>query len=319
MTTAITERLRGVHAATIVPMTDGFAIDEAALERHLAQVSRTPGIRGLLVNGHAGENFVLSGTEKRRVVEIARAAAPLDCLICSGVNAESSLDLAREAEAAEAAGADILLVFPPNSWALGHDEACIELHHAHARDACALPLLLYGAPVGAGHMAYQAPTLERLAAEPRVVGIKEGSWEVAAYEASWRLLKRLRPDFVVLGSGDEHLLTSYVVGSDGSQVSLAAVAPELLVALYDRAEAGDWAGAREIHERVYPLAVAIYRDPPGGRATARIKASLERLGHLGSATVRPPQPPASAAERRALEAAMLAAGLLDGRRLATPP
>ena len=78
-------------------------------------------------------------------------------------------------------------------------------------------------------MAYSPHVLEQLAAEERIVGIKEGSWEVAAYEANRRLLLRLRPDFVVLGSGDEHLLTSYIIGSAGSQVSLAAVVPVLVL------------------------------------------------------------------------------------------
>jgi 4-hydroxy-tetrahydrodipicolinate synthase len=312
MTTDIRQRLAGIHAATIVPMTLDFRIDEAALERHIASVAGTPGIRGLLVNGHAGENFVLTAAEKRRVVEIARRAAPPSCLVCSGVNAESSLDVAREAEAAEAAGADILLVFPPNSWALGHDEACVDIHHAHVRAVCSLPLLIYGAPVGAGAMAYSPAVLHRLAAEPRIIGVKEGSWEVAAYEANRRLLKSLRPDFVVMGSGDEHLLTSYIVGSDGSQVSLAAVVPELLVALHAHAEAGDWAAARAVHERIYPLAAAIYRDPPGGRATARLKACLQLQGRVANAFVRPPQPAVSDRELAALKHALAAAGIGDG-------
>ncbi|WP_256439980.1 dihydrodipicolinate synthase family protein [Bradyrhizobium sp. CCBAU 53340] len=79
------DRLRGVHAATIVPMTADFEVDEAQLAAHLASVASTPGINGLLVNGHAGENFVLSLAEKRRVVELARRHAPKDCLIVSGV------------------------------------------------------------------------------------------------------------------------------------------------------------------------------------------------------------------------------------------
>jgi 4-hydroxy-tetrahydrodipicolinate synthase len=310
MTVPMTERLRGIHAATIVPMTEDFHLAEDALAAHIAAVSRTPGIRGLLVNGHAGENYVLDLDEKRRVVEIARAVAPAACLICAGINAESSLAAAREAAVAEAAGADILLVFPPNSWALGHDPDCAGIHHRHVLDATGLPLLLYGAPVGAGAMAYDRATLARLVAEPRIIGIKEGSWEVAAYEANRRHLLALRPDFAVLGSGDEHLLTSAIIGSHGSQVSLAALAPELLVAFNACTEAGDWAGARALHERIYPLSVAIYRDPPGGRATARIKGALHRLGRIPCAAVRPPQPPASAAEGAALEAAMRGAGLL---------
>ncbi len=304
------DRLCGIHAATIVPMRPDFAIDEEALASHIARVTAVRGINGLLVNGHAGENFVLSLAEKRRVVEIARASSPDGCLIVSGVNHEASLEAACEAATLEEAGADGLLVFPPNSWALAHADACVIEHHRWVRDATTVPLMLYCASVGAGAMAYPRPLLERLAADPRFVAIKEGSWEVATYEENLRLIRALRPDIRVLGSGDEHLLTSYVVGSAGSQVSLAAVVPELVVALWNAAEAGDWAQARTVHEKLYPLAVAVYRDAPGGRATARLKACLKLLGQLQGDTLRPPQPAVTATEVEALSAALSAAGQL---------
>lgn len=301
--------LCGMHAATIVPMKSDFSIDEAALARHIRSVAHTPGIDGLLINGHAGENFVLRPSEKQRVIEIAREVVPADCVICSGVNAESSLDAARDARMAQDAGADVLLVFPPNSFALSHDPEAAFIHQEHVLANTDLPILLYGAPVGAGAMAYDAATLSRLAAHPRVYGIKEGSWEVAAYEANRRLLKSLRPDFVVLGSGDEHLLTSYIVGSEGSQVSLAAVAPSLCADFYAAASSGQWDRARQLHDRIYPLSVAIYRQAPGGRATARLKACLMILGQLHDATVRPPQPPVSPIEIQSLTRALASAGL----------
>ncbi|MHC2172380.1 hypothetical protein [Bradyrhizobium diazoefficiens] len=53
MTQTFSDRLRGIHAATIVPMTAEFEIDETSLAAHLAAVASTPGINGLLVNGHA--------------------------------------------------------------------------------------------------------------------------------------------------------------------------------------------------------------------------------------------------------------------------
>jgi 4-hydroxy-tetrahydrodipicolinate synthase len=298
-----------MHAATIVPMKADFSIDEPALERHLAEVTAVAGIRGVLVNGHAGENFVLTPAEKKRVVEIARATVPRDCLICSGVNAESSLQAAEDARTAAATGADILLLFPPNAFALGHDPEAVLVHHRHVLGATDLPILLYGAPVGAGHMAYRPETLQALAREPRIVGIKEGSWEVATYEENLRQLRAARPDFVIMGSGDEHLLTSYIIGSAGSQVSLAAVAPELCTAFYAAAASGDWAEARRLHEFIYPLAVAIYRDKPGGRATARLKACLTMLGRLDAPVVRPPQPVVSDEEYESLRRALLAAGM----------
>ncbi|MET0219754.1 MAG: dihydrodipicolinate synthase family protein [Tardiphaga sp.] len=310
MAPSFTERLRGIHAATIVPMTPDFSIDEAALAAHIASVTAVPGVDGLLVNGHAGENFVLSLAEKLRVVAIARASAPAHCLIVSGVNHEASLEAAREAAALEQAGVDGLLVFPPNSWALPHADACVLAHHAHIRDTTSVPLMLYGAPVGAGAMAYAPPLLERLIDDRRYVAIKEGSWEVATYEQNWRLIRTHRPDFAVLGSGDEHLLTSYMIGSHGSQVSLAAVVPELVVSLWTAAEAGDWMQARAVHDKLYPLAVAVYRDAPGGRATARLKACLKLCGRIPDDALRPPQPRVTAEELQALEWALRATGAL---------
>lgn len=305
---AVADRLAGIHAATVAPMRGAdYALDHAALEAHLRAVAGRPGIRGLLVNGHAGENFVLTREEKIAVVETARRVVPANCLIVSGINAESSLEAAREAEAFEDAGADGLLVFPPNSWALDHDRACVTAHHRFVADATSLPLMIYGAPVGAGCMAYDAETLHRLAAMPQVVAIKEGSWEVAQYEANLRLLRGLRSDFRVLGSGDEHLMTSYIVGSHGSQVSLAALVPDLVAALWSAASEGDWRRARALHEVLYPLAVTIYRDAPGGRATARLKHALHHVGAIPDPRVRPPQPPLSARERERVERATEAA------------
>lgn len=308
---SFSDRLCGIHAATIVPMTSDFRIDEPALAAHIASISSVPGINGLLVNGHAGENFVLSLAEKLRVVEVAREYAK-DCLIVSGVNHESSLEAAREAAALEQVGADGLLVFPPNSWALAHADSCVIEHHRRVRNATTVPLMLYAAPVGAGAMAYAPPLLEQLVTDRRFAAIKEGSWEVAAYEQNLRSVRKRRPDFTVLSSGDEHLLTSYVIGTAGSQVSLAAVAPELVVGLWKAAEAEDWREARAIHEKLYPLATAIYRDAPGGRAPARLKACLKLLGRLACDAVRPPQMAVTPTEQRALEQALRMAGCLAG-------
>jgi 4-hydroxy-tetrahydrodipicolinate synthase len=302
------ERLRGVHAATVCPMRDDFGIDEAALAAHVASVSAVPGIEGLLINGHAGENWLLDRAETRRVIAVVREAIGPGVFLTSGINAESSLEAARRAADAEAAGADAVLVFPPNGWGLFQDEGAALLHHRHVAAATGLPILLYQAPVGAGRMPYPPALLAELASGPRVIGVKEGSWEVAAFEASRRAVKAVRPDVAVLGSGDEHLMTSWLVGSEGSQVSLAAIVPEAVVALWQATQAEDWTEARRWHGVLYPLAVAIYRAAPGGRATSRLKACLRMLGRIPGETVRPPLVPLGDAEHSRLLAALLHAG-----------
>lgn len=297
-------RLGGIHAATVCPFTADQDIDEQALAAHVVQVTAGTDIKGLLINGHAGENAQLSRLETRRVIEIVRASVGPDVFITSGIYDEGSRAAMQAAQDAEDAGADALLIFPPNGWGLGQDLATVLAHHETIAEGTKLPLLLYQAPVTAGQMPYPVATLERLVALPTVCGIKEGSWEIAAYEENRRAVKAIRPDIVVLGSGDEHLLVNYLIGTEGSQVSLAAIVPEVVVALWDSAQSGDWRTARQLHDTLYPLSIAIYRQAPKAWATARLKACLKILGRLDSDRMRLPIQPLDASEYKRLESAL---------------
>jgi 4-hydroxy-tetrahydrodipicolinate synthase len=281
-------RFFGIYAATVCPMQgEDAAIDEAALSEHLEPLAGVDGLAGFLINGHAGENFLLTAEEKRRVVEVARSAVG-DRLIVAGVNQEDSHAAAREAEAAMAAGADAIMLFPPMSWALGHDQDMALRHHRIVDAAVQAPMFLYQAPVGAGSMAYGAELLKELVLLPNVVGVKEGSWETAAYEANRRLIKETVPNVGVMASGDEHLLTCFILGSEGSLVSLACLWPEPVIQLERAVRDGDLEAAQATHAAIYPLARAIYGTTPGYHATARLKACLKLLGRLSDDQVRPP-------------------------------
>lgn len=304
------DRFRGIHAATVCPLRDDGRIDEGALAGHLAAVSRADGITGLLINGHAGENFMLGRADKRRVVEIARQACPPHTLLVCGINAEDSLEAQSHVDDAAKAGADAVLVFPPFSWALSQDADMAVRHHRIATANSRLPLFLYQAGVRSGALAYTAEVLEKLLQLPHVIGIKEGSWESAAYEATLRLVQRVAPHVMVMASGDEHLLTCFTVGTEGSLVSLACVAPELVVGLYRAVQAGDLAAARAFNMRIYPLAKAIYGTAPGGHANARLKTCLKLLGRIPGDAMRPPMGPLPDGEVAMLAQALAAAGLL---------
>jgi 4-hydroxy-tetrahydrodipicolinate synthase len=288
-------------------------IDTNALTAHLSQVCSIRGICGLLLNGHAGEGHLLSHAERGLIIEIARANTSRTCFITAGVTAEATDAAVEEARISASAGADALLVFPPNHWSAGLDPEIALSHHAAIARATDLPLVLYKAPVTAGHISYSEAVMKRLLKElGAIVAIKEGSWEVAAYEHTWRLAAGLRPDVAVLGSGDEHLLTSYLIGSRGSQVSLAAIIPEVIVALYDAAQENDWVSARASHEALYALSVAIYRDAPGYLATARLKACLKLLGRIPDDTVRRPMRQLTVPELTRLQAVLTTSELASG-------
>ena len=123
MTTA--RDFHGIYASTVCPLQarrrDRRGRRSSA---HLRAVLNGTGMRGLLVNGHAGENAVLVRAEHRRVIEIARRAGN-GCLIVAGINSESSEAAALLARDAAEAGADAVMVFAPFSWALGADPRVI--------------------------------------------------------------------------------------------------------------------------------------------------------------------------------------------------
>lgn len=278
----------GVHTATICPMTEDGALDRPAIARHFADMAAVDGMDGLLLNGHAGEGIYLAREEACEVVRIARGEMGPRRLIAA-VSAEATDIAAADAKAAMASGADAIMVFAPFSWALGADPRAIVAHHRGIAAAAGGAVYLFQGSVGAARTAYSDDVLARLLEIETVVGIKEGSWETRAYEGTLRLVRRLRPDVAVMASGDEHLFSCFQLGSDGTAVSLAAVVPELIVALERHVAAGETEKAKAIHTRLYGLARVVY-GAPGHLASARLKACLKLLGRLESAACRKPTP-----------------------------
>lgn len=295
----------GIYAAILCPLdADGRHLDEAVLARHIGETVCVDGIVGVLVNGHAGENFSLSRDDKRRVVEIAQQVCGDRSVIVAGVNSEDSYEAQAHADDASQAGADVLLPFPPYSWALSTDLKTVLRHHHIANANARLPMMLYQSSVKSGAMAYTPSILTELLRLPEVVAIKEGSWDTGLYEANRRLAQLIAPQVAVMASGDEHLFPCFAIGTEGSVVSLAAVVPRLIVALHRAVQSGDLSRAQSLHARVYPLARMIYGEAPGSHANARLKACLHLLEKFPHPSVRPPIPSVSDAEMKRLEGAL---------------
>lgn len=303
-----TTRYHGIYPSIICPLRPDYCLDETALARHVAELCNVPGVVGILCNGHAGENAWLERSELRRVLAITREAAGAK-LVVAGINHEGSLAAAALARDAEAERADAVMVFAPYSWALGQDEHMAIAHHRLVSDASGLPMMLFQGSVRSGRIAYSPSVLAELGRLPGVVAIKEGSWETAAYEATRRILAEAAPHVAVMASGDEHLLTCFVLGSEGSLVSLAVLIPELIVELDEAVRRNDLAAAQRAHRVIQPLANAIYGSPPGCYAAARLKTCLKILGRLPTDLMRPPLAPLGRDDVARLERALSAANL----------
>ncbi|NVO24706.1 dihydrodipicolinate synthase family protein [Donghicola mangrovi] len=292
----------GLYAATICPMHDMGGLDFTGLERHFAQVLSDPGQAGLLLNGHAGEGIHMSRAEQADVVRIAREVAGKRRILAA-VSAENTEFAAADAQAALKAGADAIMVFAPFSWALGVDPRAVVAHHRGIAEATGAPIYLFQGSVASGGLHYDTDLLKQLLEIDAVAGIKEGSWEVKAYETTLRTARAMRPDVAVMASGDEHLFGCYILGSDGSAVSLSALVPELITALDTHVRQGRIPDALKMHTTLYDLARLVYARP-GHLAAARLKACLAAMGRIDSPACRAPTPRISDAELDALMAAL---------------
>ena len=119
----------GIFPATICPFTPNDEINQAALKAHVADLADVDGIVGVLCNGHAGENYLLSDQETRLVAEVVAGEIGARAIVVSGVNRERSRDAADLARDLVNAGVDAVMVFPPNSWALCQDRTMALNHH----------------------------------------------------------------------------------------------------------------------------------------------------------------------------------------------
>ena len=273
----MTKMLKGIYAATVVPLKKDKSINKIALKNHIKDIIKTNGIKGLLLNGHAGENFTLNVDEQIKVIDIARKYKSLGKKLISGLNFEDPLLASNVAKKMTKAGADAILIFPPFSWSQGISHEMIYQHHKTICDKISKPVFIYQSSINSGHLSYKKELLKRLLKIKNVIGVKEGSWDFKCYVENYKFLKRINKDFLVMASGDEHLYPCFKYASDGSQVSLAAITPEKIVELINLIENKQYSEAKKLDKKLLILAKNIYGKYPPNFATARIKYCLKVL------------------------------------------
>jgi 4-hydroxy-tetrahydrodipicolinate synthase len=295
--------------ANLLPFTADLGIDEGAYRKHLRWLVDTPGVTGIVANGHAGEVSSLDREERKRALAMALDEVSGQVPVIAGVYADGTLgavELARDARAAGAAG---LLVFPPTifMWGAQVKPDMVLRHFSTLADAVDLPLIVFEYPPASG-IGYSPDTLAALCRIPTVAGVKDWSNDIVAYERNLRALRACGRPVAMLSSFTVSLMASLLLGADGCISGMGSVAADLQARLFAAVQAGDLAAAREINERLAPL-VSVFYAPPFVDMHNRMKEALVLLGRIPAAHVRPPLTPVSDAERERIRSALGAAGL----------
>jgi dihydrodipicolinate synthase/N-acetylneuraminate lyase len=246
-TTPHRERLRGIMPVLQVPFDEAGNIVEADLRSEVS-FCIAAGVHGLVVPALASEFMVLTDDERRMLVEVTLDEAAGRSPVIAGVAAPSARGAAALASHASRAGAAAVMALPPYVRRPG-PTGVID-YYAALHDASGLPIVLQNAPPAFASGVTPATLLDLLDRVPAVRYIKEErppiGHNISAIlaAASDRLLG------VFGGTAGLYLISELERGATGCMPS-AAVA-DVLVSIFDRFDARDLAGARDLHDSVLP-------------------------------------------------------------------
>jgi len=284
--------LDGVIPPIITPLGAGDEIDTVALDKVVEHVF-AGGCSGVFALGTTGEGAWLTAAQRRTVVRAAVAASRGRGPILVGLLQPGTALACEAARQAADDGADALVVGSPYYSSADADD---QRRHVEAiLAAVSLPVVLYNIP-SCTHHPILPDTAATLAAEPRVMGIKDSAGDPDAF-ARFLSIKRRQPRFRALLGDGTLMVAERPLPADGLVPGPANIVPHLYVALHKARVAGDttaWQSARtELLEidRIVQLA----------NPTRVIKAACGILG-LGNGDPAPPHAPLDEARQRAIAA-----------------
>jgi 4-hydroxy-tetrahydrodipicolinate synthase len=283
--------IRGILAPHLVPLDARGRIDEDELARYADWLIQR-GVHGLYPNGSTGEFVRFTPEERRRIVDVVVAAARGRVPIVAGAAEANVAETLAACEHYARLGVRAVAIVSPFYYKLG-PESVHAYYDAIARSS-PIDVTLYNIPLFASPI--DVETVRRLAADhPRVVGIKDSSGDVAQMTRMIAAVRPLRPDFAFLTGWDPVLMPMLLAGCDGGTHATAAVAPELMRALYESTVAGDMPRAADLQRKVLLLFDAMFG---GAEFPEGFRAGLALRGFRTGAGRQPLAP----AQRAALDA-----------------
>jgi len=287
----------GSGVALITPFGAG-GVDEEAL-RALVRFQLQEGTEALVVNGSTGEAATMSSEEQLRVVEVVVDECAAAVPVIAGAGGSDTAAVKRLATAARQAGANGILLAPP-PYNRPTQRGILE-HFRAVIDAADLPLIVYNVP-GRTACNILPETVEQIAEDERVVGVKEASGDIAQIG---ELCRRLADTLAIYSGNDDHIVPVLSLGGKGVISVLANIAPADTSRIVHLFLSGDVAASADLQLRYLPLIAALFREPN----PTPVKTAVGELG-FAVGSVRLPLLPASEETVQEIRSSMRVLGLV---------
>jgi 4-hydroxy-tetrahydrodipicolinate synthase len=290
----------GSIPALVTPFRNGAFAEQDY--RDLVEWQIAEGSAGLVPCGTTGEAATLTKDEHFEVVRVCADQAKGRVPVLAGAGSNDTQVAIANVHAAKASGADAVLMVPP--YYNRPSQEGIFRHFEAVANATDLPIVLYNVP-GRTVTDIQPTTMARIAkAFPdRFIGVKDATGQLGRVSEQ---RAGCGAGFIQLSGNDETALAFNAMGGTGCISVTANVAPGLCADFQAAWAAGDNARALELHDRLYPLHLAMFTDASPGP----VKYALGKVRPGFPGEIRLPMTEASEASRSAVDAALAQAGLI---------
>jgi len=280
----------GSIVAIVTPMQADGGVDNGALDR-LVEFHIENGTNAIVAVGTTGESPTLSVEEHigvvRRIIEHSRKRIP----VIAGTGSNSTAEAIEQTQLAKEAGADACLSVTP--YYNKPTQEGLYQHYKKIAESVAIPLMLYNVPGRTG-CDIKPETVERLAAIPNIIGIKEAP----SIERNRELLARVGGRFDLFSGDDDLACESVLMGYQGVISVTANIAPRQIRAVIDAALAGRREEARRLDAALQPLHKAMFVESN----PIPVKWALARMGLIADGLRLPLTPLARPYQGQVLEA-----------------
>ena len=291
--------IKGSMVALVTPMKADGSLDWTSLaslvDWHVEQ-----GTHAIVAVGTTGESATLDVSEHteviRRVVERAAGRIP----VIAGTGANCTREAIELTEAARSVGADACLLVAP--YYNTPTQEGLFRHFTAIADAVDVPQILYNVP-GRTVVDMLPATVARLAAHPRIIGIKDATGNL---DRGRETMELCGPDFYVYYGDDATAWKLMLMGAKGNISVTANVVPNAMSRLCVAAMAGDAAEAERINTGVDALHDALFVEAN----PIPVKWALHEMGRIPEG-IRLPLTWLSAGCHDKVRAALRSAGVIS--------
>ena len=260
------EVFSGVCTALVTPFLNG-KVNYPMLQQLLRRQCDA-GIEAIVLCGTTGEAPTLTDEEKLKIFTEGRSYVQDRALIIAGTGSNDTAHAVALSRAAQASGADALLVVSPY-----YNKATsrgLILHYRTIAEAVSIPVIIYNVPSRTG-VDIPVSVYQALQEIPNIAGVKEASTDI-------RKIAHIRAAcdscFRIWSGNDDMTVPVMALGGSGVISVASNIVPKAMKAMTDAALAGDYRTASDLQGQMMELFTALFCEVN----PIPVKAALKILG-----------------------------------------